>query len=142
MTGQIELSRSKFFYRGFTPSILRVVEATFQERNTILRMLGLREMYSFEQLKENIADPEVQQLEGPSDINHRFVTEDCPMGLVALTSLGDLVGVSTPICKALVTLISEIIGINCFKEGRNLESLGISGLSADELNRFLDEGHL
>jgi len=142
MTGQIELSGSKFFYSGFTPSILRVVESTFQERNAILSALGLRELYSFEKLKENIADPEVQQLEGPSDIHHRFVTEDCPMGLVALTSLGDLAGVPTPVCKALITLISEIIGIDCFKEGRNLEHLGIPGLSRHELCRFLDEGHL
>jgi len=142
MTGTIESSGSNLIYSGFTPSILRVVESTFQERNAILSALGLRELYSFEKLKENIADPEVQQLKGPSDIHHRFITEDCPMGLVALTSLGDLAGVPTPVCKALITLISAVIGVDYFKAGRNLERLGISGLSRHELGKFLDEGHL
>lgn len=62
------------------------------------------------------------------------------MGLVALTSFGDLVGVPTQVCKAIITLISEIIGIDYFNEGRNLERLGISGLSLEQLGKFLDEG--
>ncbi len=142
MTGSIESSESNLMYARFTPSILKVVEAMFQERNAILNVLGLRELYSFEKLKENTADPEVQRLQGPSDMHHRFITEDCPMGLVALTSLGDLASVPTPVCKAIITLISEIIGIDYFKEGRNLERLGISGLSRDELGKFLDEEYL
>jgi len=139
MAASIE-SGNNFIYRLFTPSVLRVVESTFQERNAILEALGLKELYSFEQLKKLLADPGIQQLTGPSDMHQRFITEDCPMGLVALTSLGDLVGVPTPICKAIITLISEVIGTDYFKEGRNLERLGISGLSLDQLKRFLDEG--
>jgi len=117
-----------------------VVEATFQERNAILKALGLRELYSFEKLKEMIANPEVQRLEGPSDMRHRFVTEDCPMGLVGLTSLGDLANVPTPVCKAIITLLSKVSGVDYFREGRNLERLGISGLSIDQLKKLLNEG--
>lgn len=140
MTAWIELSGSNLVYGAFTPSILRVVEATFQERNAILKALGLRELYSFEKLKEMIANPEVQRLEGPSDMRHRFVTEDCPMGLVGLTSLGDLANVPTPVCKAIVTLLSKVSGVDYFREGRNLERLGISGLSIDQLKKLLNEG--
>lgn len=141
MAASIE-SGNNLIYRLFTPSVLRVVESTFQERNAILKALGLKELYSFEQFKKLLADPGIRQLTGPSDMHHRFITEDCPMGLVALTSFGDLVGVPTPVCKAIITLISGIIGVDYFKEGRNLERLGVSGLSLDQLKRFLDEGHV
>ena len=73
-------------------------------------------------------------------MNHRFVTEDCPLGLVALTSFGDLAGVPTPVCKAIITLVSEMMGRDYPKEGRTPERMGISGLNLEQLNKFLDEG--
>ena len=141
MTASIE-SGNNLIYTLFTPSVLRVMKTTFQEKKAILKALGLKDLYSFEQQEKSLTDPGLRQLTGPSDMHQRFITEDCPMGLVALTSLGDLVGVPTPVCKAIVTLISEIIGIDYFKKGRNLERLGISGLSLDQLTRLLDKGHL
>jgi opine dehydrogenase len=140
MTGRIELPGDNLFYSKFTPSILKIVKGIIQERNGILRVLGLRELYSFDNFTKMLADPGIRQLSGPSDMRHRFVTESCLMGLVALSSLSDLVGVPTPICKSIITLISEIIGIDCFKEGRNLDCLGISGLNISELGIYLNEG--
>jgi len=142
MSAWIESCGSNFVYASFTPAVLSVVEAAFQERNAILKTLGLRELYSFEQLKKMLADTGMHKIKGPSDLHHRFVTEDCPMGLVALASFGDLVGVPAPVCKAIITLIAKIIGIDYFKEGRNLERLGISRLSLDQLNKFLTEGNI
>lgn len=141
MTGRIELPRSSdLFYSKFTPSIWKVVEATIRERNAILKVLGLRELYPFEKVKELFTEPGVQKLAGPSSMRHKFITESCPMGLVAWVSLGDLANVPMPVCKAIVTLISQIIGVDYFKEGRNLECLGISGFSIQQLRRFLAEG--
>lgn len=142
MTAWIESCGSNFVYASFTPSVLKVVETTFQEKNAILKTLGLKELYSFEQFKKMIADPGLQKIKGPADMHHRFITEDCPMGLVALASFGDLVAVPTPTCKAIITLISKIMGKDYFEEGRNLERLGISGLSLDQLKEFLDEGRI
>ncbi len=142
MTAWIESCGSNFVYASFTPSVLKVVAATFQEKNAILRTLGLKELYSFEQFKKMIADPELHKIKGPADMHHRFITEDCPMGLVALAAFGDLVAVPTPTCKAIITLISKIMGKDYFEEGRNLERLGISGLSLDQLKGFLEEGRI
>jgi len=44
------------------------------------------------------------------------------------------------ISKATTTFISQIIGTDYFKEGRNLERLGISGLNPDQLQKLLNEG--
>jgi len=54
--------------------------------------------------------------------------------------LGDLANVPTPVCKAIITLLSKVNGVDYFREGRNLERLGISGLSIDQLKKLLNEG--
>lgn len=140
MSSWIETHGSNYFYASFTPSVLKIVEASFREKNTIMESMGLKDPYPFNQFEKLIEDPGLHKIKGPADMNHRYITEDCPMGLVALTAFGDLLGIPTPVCKATVTFISQITGINYFKEGRNLERLGISGLSLQQLTRLLDEG--
>jgi len=142
-TGWIEATGGEFaFYRqGMSPSVLRIMEAMWHEKNAIFEVLGLTDHYPFDAIKRMITDPQVQLLQGATDMRHRFITEDCPMGMVSTASLGDMIGVPTPIFKALITLASEINGTDYFKEGRTMERLGISGLSRDELGKFLAEGH-
>lgn len=140
MSSWIETHGSNYFYASFTPSVLKIVEASFREKSTIMKSMGLIDPYPFDQFEKLIEDPGLHKIKGPADMNHRYITEDCPMGLVALTAFGDLLGIPTPVCKATVTFISQIIGINYFIEGRNLERLGISSLSPQQLKRFLDEG--
>ena len=139
MTAMIE-SGNNYIYRFFTPSVLKVLKAAFEERNAILKKLGLKDLYPYENLEKLVADPGIKQLSGPSNMQHRFITEDCPMGMVALTSFGDLVGVPTPVCKSVITLFSTIVGRDFFQEGRNLKRLGLAGLSLDQLKKFLIEG--
>lgn len=139
-TGWIEATGGEFtfYHQGMSPSVLRITEAIWRERNAIFKVLGLTDHYPFDAVKRMLADPQIQQLTGPSDMRHRFITEDCPIGMVAIASLGDMIGVPTPICKALITLASEINRADYFNEGRNMENLGISGLSRDELGKFLE----
>ena len=69
-------------------------------------------------------------------MQHRMITEDCPYILVPLASIGEMIGVPTPVTRALITLASEVNGADYFAEGRNVEHLGISGMSIDQLNKF------
>ena len=139
MISQIERG-DNYIYRAFTPSILKVVKASWDEKVAILRKLGLKDLYPYEDFVKLISDPGIRQLTGPSNMQHRFITEDCPMGMVALTSFGDLVGVPTPVCKSVISLFSAIVGRDFFKDGRNLKRLGLAGMSLDQLKKFLIEG--
>jgi opine dehydrogenase len=47
---------------------------------------------------------------GPESLKDRFVTEDVPYGMVLLSTLGDLLGISTPIHDKVIQLASFI---NC-----------------------------
>lgn len=73
-------------------------------------------------------------------MKHRYITEDGATGNALMVSLGEMIGVPTPVTKALVILASTINGTDYLKEGRTVEKLGLSGLSVTELNRFLYEG--
>ncbi len=65
------------------------------------------------------------------------------MGLVFYCSLGELLGVPTPTSHAVVRMGSVISGVDYFAEGsRTLSSLGLDGMSVDELKAYLDTGIL
>lgn len=77
---------------------------------------------------------------GPIDFMHRFVHEDAQIGDRLLASLGDMVHVPTPTTKALIHLCATINRIDYFAVGRTVDTIGIAGLSVDDVNTFLTTG--
>jgi opine dehydrogenase len=142
MTGWIESSSKPIiWWDGITPSVLRVMEAVWRERKAVLKALGLRDLYPLKRIREEIiGDPGTRLLAGPSDLRHRFITENVPMSMVPWVSLGEMLFIPTPVSRSLVTIASEVNSVNYLAEGRNIERLGISGLSIQELRNVLYEG--
>lgn len=68
-----------------------------------------------------------------------YFTEDVP-NLVLFASLGDMLGIPTPISKAIILLASIINETDYYKTGRTVEKLGIAGMTKEKLNKFLLEG--
>jgi hypothetical protein len=59
-------------------------------------------------------------------------------GLVFLQSLGEKVGVATPIMSAVITLVSLLMNRDYVgKAQRTMETLGISKHTAEELEKLL-----
>ena len=73
----------------------------------------------------------------PSATNHRYVSEDVPHGLVPLLELGELAGVPIPATQALITIASTVNGVDYRDSGRTLESMGLSGMSVDDLRSLI-----
>jgi len=79
--------------------------------------------------------------EGPFSLNVRMLTEDIPYGLVTYSSLGDMLGVDTPVTDAIITLAEALLKQDFRSIGRTVEKLGINPKwSVDELNKFLETG--
>ena len=143
----IEKSGGEYYlYRqGITPSVLRCVEAVTQERQALFGALGYT-VGTSDMLQRVAKLDEFPELDifrgliGPTSLRHRYITEDASTGQALMVSLGEMVGVPTPVSRALVTLASVINQTDYLKEGRTVEKLGLSRLSIDELNRFLAEG--
>ena len=138
-TGTVETPGHPFYIYGEanTPSINKINQALKNENTNLIKMLGLTDL-SLKEEYFNLKNPPpgLDKVLGPKSMQHRFITEDCQIGMVFRSSLGDMIGVPTPVTKALITLASEINGINYFTAGRTMEHMGLSGLNVKEINEF------
>lgn len=76
---------------------------------------------------------------GPDALNHRFLTEDVPFALVLIASIGDVVGVDTPVIDALITLAGVLTAADYRASGRTLARLGIQAQTLEELQRAVGQ---
>lgn len=71
---------------------------------------------------------------------HRYMREDTACGLAFLVSAGDWAGVPVPTARGLLAVASAICDTDFEQTGRTLASLGLAGLSREEMTRLMQEG--
>lgn len=152
--GRIEDDSAAFeFYRqGASPSVSRVIEAVDTERCRVARALGVPHISALEWMRRSYgvdardlqtalrSNPGYAGIPAPSQVNHRYLTEDVPAGLVPMASLGHLLGVPTPTIRSLIDLASAMHGLDYHTVGRTVERLGLSGPSVAEIMAQVLEG--
>ena len=145
--GRIEYSQGEFWmYReGFTPSVLKIMEALDNEKMALLRALGAKPMtfeasYKWRYQKDPWEDFAPTSSKGPTSAQTRYISEDIPIGMTLWASLGELLGIPTPTAQALIHISSVIHDTDYRQDGRTLDKLGLAGLSADALKRYVMEG--
>ena len=152
--GRIERSHGDFYMyeEGMTPSVVRVMEVLDLERLKIGESLGIQLPTGVDMMVESAYGPRgtlwesingsagLTPVKGPVSLQNRYVTEDVPFGLVAWASLGDAVGVDTPIMDALIAIGGAIMGNDPWSEGRNLVKMGLDGLDRGEILNYLLTG--
>jgi opine dehydrogenase len=79
-------------------------------------------------------------IQAPPNLEHRYLREDIPFGVVPLAELGRAARVATPVLDAIITVASAIAGLDFRASGRNLTRLGIEGLGVDEVRALLASG--
>lgn len=154
--GKIEYSKGEHYHyrEGITPSVARVNERIDKERASLCDVFGYKTADAKERLflmgyvpkrdtlYESYRDSEAfSPLKGPKDLNDRYLTEDTPCSLVALASLGDAIGVETPVMDSVVVLASALKDQDYFKTGYTMETWGIAGMSVEEIKKFVREGY-
>jgi opine dehydrogenase len=145
----------RFYSEGYTPSAVRLLEAADAERLAIARAYGvdvapvlewLERTYGFREstfaamFARLTTDPSgpYQWTPTPPSVEHKYITEDVPCGLVAMVGLGSAAGVSTPVMSGLVALAGAVTGRDFVAEGRTLEHLGLAGKSARDIRAIVD----
>ena len=133
------------FRHGLTPSVLRCIDSVAAERNAVMRALGYDEIYSqvlakVAQLDQHPEFDMFRDLAGPSNLRHRYVTEDAEIGMSLLVSLGQLTGVDTPVSAGLVSLASAINDTDYLATGRTVARIGLDGMSVAGINEYLQTG--
>lgn len=151
-TGRIEYSKGQFwlYKEGMTPSVEQVIDAADNETRPIFKKLGfnassIKQIFEKRYQKtweEQAAAASEIAGKGPPDIQPRYITEDVPVGMVLISSLGKWLGIPTPTFDAIIHLCGIINGTDYWKVGRTVESLGISGMGLEAFKTFLREGTL
>jgi opine dehydrogenase len=76
-------------------------------------------------------------IKAPAGIDHRYISEDVPMSLVPIASLGAMLGVRTPAIEMIIQLGSILHSTDYWAVGRTVESLGIAGLTVRQIRRMV-----
>jgi opine dehydrogenase len=106
--GWIEATQGdfQFYLDGVTPTVGRIMEVLDRERVTVASAVGVRARTAREwielaynahgdTLQEAIHNqPGYRGIKAPPTLQHRYITEDVPMSLVPIASLGQRYGVS------------------------------------------------
>jgi opine dehydrogenase len=154
--GRAESTKGSYnhYLEGVTPTIARYLEQIDAERLAVAQALGktlpsarewLQRVYNspgkdlYECLQTTYC---YQDLGAPASLDHRYVFEDVPTGLVPITAIGNQTGVPTPTIRTTVDLASHLTGMDYWHTGRNADYLGISGLSTMELLFFVQNGSI
>jgi opine dehydrogenase len=104
-------------------------------------MFGLKKGYTWKDLYRAIhGDIGLTSINGPHDIFNRYLTEDVPYGLVPWSYIGKLVGVETKYMDIVVNIYNIIHERDWWKEGRNINDLGLEGMNIDQIKKYLKTG--
>jgi opine dehydrogenase len=129
-----------FYADGVTPSVERTMRALDDERVAVGRAFGLdlpdlaRTMAAFGSADQAATErgelgaavrngAANRSIAAPASVEHRYLHEDVPYGLVPLMALADTVGVPTPVASALTVLAETITGRAYRRDGLNAEYL-------------------
>ncbi|MBT9134523.1 MAG: Opine dehydrogenase [Firmicutes bacterium] len=154
--GRIESTHGEFeFYMdGATPAVTRVLETLDNERVAVAAALGIRAMSArewlyvaydapgrtlFEAMQANIG---YKGISAPPTTLMRYITEDVPMSLVPIASIGAHLGVPTPMMDSMIHLASVIHDVDYWAEGRTVDTMGISTFSVKQIRQLVLEGKL
>jgi opine dehydrogenase len=156
--GKIDRGESyKFYAEGVTPSVARLYAAINAERVAVAaalgasvptledwfdRVYGVRgaDLVETCQLLTTNSDGPYQATGTPKSFEHKYITEDVPVGLMPMSALGVAAGVPTPAIDALITLARAMAGKDFSVEARNLKRMGLAGMDASRIRRFVDQG--
>ena len=122
----------KYYYDGISKSIAGFLEKIDRERVQVAEALGyevesakewLRATYHVEgtSLYDCIRNNEsYRSIDAPKTINHRYLEEDVPYGLVPLERTAKLCGIETPNVSLIIDLASAVRNKDYRKLGRGI----------------------
>lgn len=147
--GWIETSKGDFDYYidGISPSVARVLERLDSERIAVAASLGVHTISAREWLYLTYDSPgrdlyeaiqntgSYRGIRAPPNILHRYVTEDVPMSLVPLASIGKMLGVPVPMMEMVINIANVMHDKDYWKEGRSVQHMGLAGLSVKDIRQ-------
>ncbi|MBA1336800.1 MAG: NAD/NADP octopine/nopaline dehydrogenase [Firmicutes bacterium] len=151
--GRIETTGGDFEYyiEGISPTVARILEEMDCERIRVAETLGVKAISAIKWLEQsyNAVDESLygaiqktvayKGIKSPATVNNRYIFEDVPVSLVPISSIGKMFGIPTPTIDSIIQLACAAQDEDYWEIGRTVETLGLSGKSAKEINRLVME---
>jgi opine dehydrogenase len=141
-----------FYTDGVTPAISAVLAAADEERLRVAGAYGVaacslqRWIATAYGHRANtvhaalVGNPAYIGIKAPSELEHRYLLEDVPTGLIPLIGLGKAAGVACPTLRALVSRARAELGGTPWRHARTLDVLGLEGQSTRAIRNFVGTG--
>ena len=155
---RIERGGGHMFYgEGVTAAVARIYAAIDAERMAIASALGVQipNLVDWVERAYNVREADLVKTfarltydaDGPyvankaaGTLDHKYVTEDVPTGLIPMQELGSATGTPTPAINTLVEMARLMTGRTFAAEARTLERLGLAGLNAAQIRGVVRDG--
>ncbi|MCQ2413095.1 MAG: NAD/NADP octopine/nopaline dehydrogenase family protein [Sphaerochaetaceae bacterium] len=85
-------------------------------------------------------EPSLTPITGPDSIWNRYLTEDCPNGLVPWSELGKVAGITTPVMDGVISVYSVVHERDWRGIGLKTDKLGLDGMTVEQIKKFLKTG--
>ncbi len=82
------------------------------------------------------------KIKAPDSLVHRYYREDFWYGIKPLLALAGIAGVQAPVASSLMQLAQLLVGDTGNNEGRSAATMGIDGLSKEQLLGLVTHGNL
>ena len=141
-----------FYTEGLTPSVASTLADADAERLRVARAYGvavcslrvwIASAYGHHGdtlLTAVGGNPAYVGIKAPTSLEHRYLLEDVPTGLIPLLELGRAAGLALPTLRALVERGRAARGGEGWQSPRTLEALGIKGLGAEGIRIAVERG--
>jgi opine dehydrogenase len=141
-----------FYTDGVTPRVAATLAAADAERLLVAEAYGvpactLREWVAaaYGHHADNLqaavgGNPAYVGIKAPGTLEHRYLLEDVPTGLIPLLELGRAAGLRLPTLGGLVVRGRLALGGDRWTNPRTLDALGLDGLATEEIRGLVEGG--
>ena len=153
----IDNKRDMLFYREcLTDSVENLMEKLEKERLGINGIEGItllplaqimKNYYSHQGAEGNTmrelanSNPIFNWSKMPTTLEHRYITEDVPYGLIPMWELLGEYGLPNNTTKSLIDIICAMCNKDFYKDAITLDTVGIKGLTKEELIQYVTFGN-
>jgi opine dehydrogenase len=147
---RIERGESFDFYtQGVTAPVAAVLARADSERLQVARAYGVparpltawvARVYDHRAVTVQAAvagNPAYVGIKAPTTLEHRYLLEDVPTGLIPLLELGGAAGLDLPVLTGLVDRARVTLGGEPWPRQRTLDALGLDGLGAEDIRALV-----
>jgi opine dehydrogenase len=154
MEGTLGLAKGQYsmYKYGMSPAVSRTQLAFYKEERKLADAMGIQMIeYRDDQFfwKGTVmgieywvpyADVMIPPITGPDSVEHRYFTEDIPVGTVMRYHLAKKFGIEVPIIESMIKIGSVVCNKDFLKEGISLNELGIEDLNKEQILGYVREG--